>query len=103
MNSTMATRNPASVKLEKDGSTDFVMHKSQQTIFAGIQKKIVDYTEHKLVRYANNIQDVQQRLVLMALITDYRDGKVAIAWQRGKPVYLRVQKDSYPTPTKPAG
>lgn len=92
MKAEMATRNPADVKVEKDGQTDFVLHKSQQTIFNGIQKKIVDYTEHRLLRYAENVRDPQQRLVLMALINDYRSGHVAIAWKRGQPIYIRVNR-----------
>lgn len=89
----MATRNPTDVKVAKEGCTDFVLHKSQQTIFAGIQKKIVDYTEHRLIRYAMSVKDAQQKLVLVALITDYRDGKVAIAWRKGQPIYIRVTRD----------
>ncbi len=89
----MATRNPADVRDGKDGCTDFVLHKSQQNIFHGIQKKIVDYTEHRLLRYASNVSDQQQKFVLMALINDYRMGLIAIAWKRGYPIYLRVQKE----------
>lgn len=86
----MATKIPTDVKVAKEGCTDFVLHRSQQTTIAGSQKNIVDYTEHKLIRYATNVQDPQQKLVLMALITDYRAGQVAVAWRRGQPVYIRV-------------
>lgn len=92
MKAEMATRNTADVKVEKGGCTDFVLHKSQQTIFAGIQKKIVDYTEHRLLKYAENIRDPQQKLVVMAMISDYKNGNIAIAWKRGLPVYIRVSK-----------
>lgn len=93
MKTAMATRNPADVKFERDGCTNFVLHKSQQTIFAGIQKKIVDYTEHRLLRYAASVSDPQQGLVLMAMISDYRRGLIAISWRRGVPVYLRITKN----------
>lgn len=92
MKAEMATRNPADVKVERDGCTEFVLHKSQQSLFHGIQKKIVDYTEHRLLRYANIVRDPQQKLVLMAMISDYREGKIAVAWKRGMPVYIRVTK-----------
>jgi hypothetical protein len=93
MKAEMATRNPADVRVEKDGCTDFVLHKSQQTIFTGIQKKIVDYTEHRLLRYAASVRDPQQKLVLMAIINDYRAGHIAVAWKRGQPVYIRVTRN----------
>lgn len=95
----MATRNIADIKIEKDGCTDFVLHKSQQSLFNGIQKKIVDYTEHRLLRYTSIVHDPQQKLVLMAMISDYREGKIAVAWKQGMPVYLKIQKDS-PTPSQ---
>lgn len=93
MKAEMATRNPADVKIEKDGCTEFVLHKSQQTIFTGIQKKIVDYTEYRLLRYASIVRDPQQKLVLMAMINDYRAGLIAVAWKRGQPIYIRVTKN----------
>jgi hypothetical protein len=89
----MATRNPADVKGPLSECTEFVMHKSQQQIFAGIQRKIVDYTEHRLLRYMSNVKDPQQKQVLMAMIKDYRDGNIAVAWRRGQPVYVRVMKE----------
>jgi hypothetical protein len=88
----MTTYGPSDVKLQRGDSTDFVLHKSQQVQFHGIQKKIIDYTEYRLIRFANACQDQQQKLVLMALIVDYRKGNVAIAWRRGTPTYIRVTK-----------
>lgn len=88
----MATRNPTDTKVAKEGCTEFVLHKSQQAIFDGCQEKIVDYAEHRLIRCAIATKDPQQKLVLMALIQDYRDGKVAIAWRKGAPVYIRVTR-----------
>lgn len=93
MKAEMATRNPTDVEVAKSGQTGFVLHKSQQTIFTGILKKIVDYTEHRLLRYAADVSDPQQKLVLMAMINDYRKGLIAIAWRRGQPVYIRVTKN----------
>lgn len=93
MKTEMVIRNPANVRDGIGGCTDFVLHKSQQTIFTGIQKKIVDYTEHRLLRYTASIQDPQQKLQLTAMINDYRAGNVAIAWKQGRPVYVRVIKE----------
>lgn len=93
MRADMATRNPANVKIDNGSCTDFVMHKSQQAIFNGVQKKIIDYTEHKLLQYASSVKDPQQKLVLMAMISDYRSGMIAIAWKRGNPIYFRVTKN----------
>jgi hypothetical protein len=92
MNS-MATRSTAEVNYPKAGTTDFVLHKSQQSIFTGIQEKIVDYSEHRLLRYAESITDKQQQMILFGLLSDYKAGKVAIAWKRGRPLYLKVTKD----------
>jgi hypothetical protein len=94
MKAKMATRNPADVEVSKVGQTDFVLHKSQQTVFTGIQQKIVDYTEHRMMRYASTVRDPQQKLVLMALINDYRNGNIAVAWRRGLPIYIRITKNA---------
>lgn len=88
----MSTRNPKDIKGLND-TTEFVMHKSQQTLFSGLQDKIIDYTEHRLIRYFESIVDAQQKLVVAALIEDYRKGRVACAWRRGAPVYVRVSKE----------
>jgi hypothetical protein len=57
-------------------------------------ENIIDFTEHKLLRYITTIDDPQQKLILSALVVDYRAGHVAVAWRRGKPVPLRVTKES---------
>lgn len=90
---TMATRNPTDVKIDRKGTTDFVLHKSQQEIFNGVQTKIIDYTEHRLMKYAESVKDIQQKLVLLAMINDYKAGLIAVAWKRGLPIYLRVTKN----------
>jgi membrane-associated PAP2 superfamily phosphatase len=92
LNMAMATRNPLDVDTLSN-TTDFVMHKSQQQQFAGIQKKIVDYSEHRLLKYITIVKDLQQQIVLAAMIDDYREGNIAIAWRRGQPVYIRITKD----------
>lgn len=88
----MATRNTTNLKVDKEGCTDFVLHKSQKAYPNGYYKNIIDYTEHKLIRYANSIKDQQQKLVILTMISDYKVGKIAIAWKRGNPVWLKVTK-----------
>ncbi len=88
MISNMTTRDPQGA-LDKQG-TDYVLHKSQQERFSGIMDKIIDFTEHKLIRYAMSTKDPQQKLVLMGLVEDYRKGLVAVSWRRGKPAILRT-------------
>jgi len=72
--------------------TEFQLHKSQQTIFHGILRKVLDYSEYRLIRYINLVKDPQQKLVLVALLQDYIDGNVALAWKRGQPIWIKVTK-----------
>ena len=72
--------------------TAFQLHKSQQTIFNGILKKIHDYSEYKLIRFINTTIDTQQKITLIALLHDYIVGSVAIAWKHGQPIWIKVTK-----------
>lgn len=74
--------------------TEYQMHKSQRACFTGVMYKIVDYTEHRLKRYAESVHDPQQRATLFGLLDRYRKGMVAIAWRGGLPVWLNVTKDA---------
>ena len=94
MNASMATRNVAGVKVETKNTTEYVMHKSQTSLFNGIQHKVIDYSEHRLMRYIDSVTDRQQKLVLMALLSDYISGQVAIAWREGRPTYIRVTSET---------
>ena len=89
----MATRFPKNSKYIPGESTDFQLHKSQQTAHTGIMHQVLDYTEFRLKRYIEQTNDAQQKLVLVALLADYIAGRVAIAWKRGKPIWIRVSKD----------
>lgn len=88
----MATRIPKNPNVKPGECTEFQLHKSQQTIFNGILNKIVDYSEHRLIRHIDKIKDAQQKIVLVALLHDYIAGHVAIAWKRGNPVWIKVSK-----------
>ena len=51
-----------------------------------------DITERRLIKRALSMKDPQRKLLLMALIEDYRNGLIAVAWRHGAPVMLRVVK-----------
>lgn len=87
----MATRMPPGGT--PGNTTDFVLHKSQQTHLCSVQDDIIDYTEKRLIRYAELTIDPQQKQTIEALIYDYRSGRVAVAWRRGDPVYVWVIKE----------
>lgn len=89
----MATRDPSRVGVDKTERTEFQMHKSQHPQFDNAKKKLVDFTEHKLVRLIATIDDAQQKQVLSELVEQYRHGRVAIAWKRGRPVYVDLVKE----------
>lgn len=93
MSKTMATRGLANTKAPIIECTEFTLHVSQQSGFSVVKKKLIDYTEYRLVRYAKSVIDAQQKLVLFALIEDYRNGHVAVAWRSGLPVHIKVTKD----------
>ena len=84
----MATRNAANMPGRPEKCTEFQIHAGP-----GGARNVIDFTEKKLMQYAKNAKDPQQRLVLTALIADYRKGLVAVAWRRGAPIPVRVTKD----------
>jgi hypothetical protein len=84
----MATRGTAEVTGRPDKSTEFQLY-----VGRGGQSNVIDFTLHKLILYATKAQDMQQKMTLFAMIEDYRNGNIAIAWRRGRPVHLKVTKD----------
>lgn len=86
----MATRPVTGVS---DDTTDFQMHKTLHPMFDQLKKKLVDFTEYRLIRYVSNIDDMQQKTVLVEMIDRYRKGLIAIAWKRGRPIYLDLTKE----------
>ncbi len=88
LNQSMATRNAANLPERKQHCTEFQLHGE------GNQKGVIDFTEQKLVRFAARIVDAQQKLVVLAMLDDYRDGNIAVAWRRGQPCWLRVTHES---------
>ena len=92
MNGAMSTKIPKTLPMKLGECTEFQLHKSQQTIFHGILKKVLDYSEYRLLRHIETVKDQQQRLVLIALLHDYINGDVALAWKKGQPVWVKVTK-----------
>lgn len=76
--------------------TEFQLHKSQLPLAQGFPKgKVVDFTEHKLLLLIRQTKDNDRKLLLLDLLTQYRAGKVAVAWDSGyKPVYVTVTRET---------
>ena len=89
----MSTKIPKNAKVKPGECTDFQLHKSQKTTFAGGHGIVIDYTEYRLKKHIEKIKDPQQKVILTALLIDYISGGVAIAWKRGQPIWIKVSKD----------
>jgi len=86
----MRTRGNSKIPIHE--CTEFTLHVSQRTEFAGSRGKLIDYSEHRLRRYIKTIDDKQQVMLLKAMLVDYLTGQIAVAWRRGQPVYVKVTK-----------
>lgn len=84
----MKTRGSSNIPISE--CTEFTMHVSQKTEFANSKKKLIDYTEYKLIRYIEKVRDKQQELILNVMLVDYVKGNIAVAWRKGQPVYVSV-------------
>lgn len=73
--------------------TEFQMHKTQHPLFDSAKNKLIDFTEHKLLRCMKNAGDMQQQAELQNLIASYKLGNVAIAWRQGQPTWFKVTKE----------
>lgn len=85
----MATRNAANMPGRPEKCTEFQLHAGKNRA-----RNVVDFTEYRLMKYIEKTSDLQQRAILTALIQDYRNGLVAVAWRRGYPVPVRVTKEA---------
>jgi hypothetical protein len=83
----MATRDVADVSSRTDKCTEFQLHTKRVG-------NLVDFTLFKLVRYAAKAKDPQQKMMILTLIEDYKNGVVAVAWRRSCPVPIRVTRDT---------
>jgi hypothetical protein len=86
MNSDKATRR---IKSSPAGNcTEYHLHKSQTSERSN--KNILDFSAFKIMQLMSKTPDESQRLMLAALLRDYREGHVAIGWKEGLPVWIRV-------------
>lgn len=92
MSIAMSTRNPSNVKIGIT-STEFQIHKTQHPQFDSVKRKLIDFTEHKLIKCAESARDYQQQLELIALLDNYKEGKAAVAWRDGQPVFISISKE----------
>lgn len=94
----MITTNTCNLQMEQKGvsksiktnCTEFTLHKRY---YSTSYKNVIDFSEKKLVKFIETINDQQQKLFLIALLKDYIDGNVALAWKKGIPLYFKVVKD----------
>jgi hypothetical protein len=56
-------------------------------------RKIIDFTEYKLNKFAKNISDKQQRNALNELLKKYKEGIIAVGWHRGNPTWAPLRRD----------
>lgn len=87
----MATRNPANVERTLSGSTEFQIY--VLNIRDGSEDVILDFTEKRLIRCIAAAKETHEKIMLSALLDDYRDGYVAISWHRGQPRFIRMTKE----------
>ena len=86
----MRTRGTRGQNVRMDSCTEFSLHVNQKS--SEKKRNIVDYSQKRLERYIDTIDDPQQKMVLYALLHDYIKGDVALAWKRGQPIYFQVTK-----------
>lgn len=84
----MATRNPGNLPDRTETRTEFQIYSERSPT-----SNVADLTEKRLIKFASEATDPQQKLMLEALIEAYRNGQVAVAWRRGRPVPMQVSRD----------
>ena len=89
----MATRNPSHVSISTTNCTELQMHKTQHPYFDAVKSKLIDFTEHKLVRCIDEAIDIQQQIELSLLLKNYKEGRAAVAWREGRPIFVTVTRE----------
>jgi hypothetical protein len=89
----MRTRGTTGQNTTLESCTEFTLHVTQQNFSSSKKRNLIDYSACRLKRYIDTVNDPQQKMVLVALLHDYKKGDVAIAWRRGQPVYVKVTKE----------
>jgi len=77
------------------GRTEFQLHVSQFQSYYTNKNHLSDFTEKKLREYIEkNSFDDQKLILIKSILEDYINGRVAIAWKQGEPVYVRINKNT---------
>lgn len=89
----MSTRNPK-VPGHKPGEvcTEFQLHKSQ--LSTSTKRNLFDYTEFRLKKYIEKLDDEKQKITLTRILSDYKKGYLVIAWKSGRPVWFAITKEN---------
>lgn len=95
MNAAMATRNSTQGEtVFPKECTKVTAHKSQLSIFDGIQDQVFDFTEYRLKRMiSDESTQPKKRAMLTTLMLHYIKGDVRIGWRRGQPVHVPLTKE----------
>lgn len=72
-------------------TTRYQFHKNFVPALEGLRDKVIDFTEHRLLKILSHVRDVKVNAELQTVLEDYRNGKVIVAWRAGNPVYLAVK------------
>jgi len=66
---------------------------SGYSLYVGKNSGVIDFTEKKLLKIADECVDEQKKIMVLRLLHDYMKGYIAIAWENGdKPVYIFSNK-----------
>lgn len=75
------------------GRTEFQLHVSQFQLYYKSKSVLRDFTEFRLKRYIEDLdQDHHRKALIEGILEDYVKGKIAVAWKAGEPVYVRMNK-----------
>lgn len=88
MSTRMSTRPLKNI--DRKFCTEFQLHSRHVASHNGLLHKISDYTEKRLSKLIESAIDNKRMTELYSLYSDYLEGKVAVAWSRGEPVFTRV-------------
>lgn len=77
---------------KKRRSTEFSVY-ALKGLTAEERKSLIDFTEIRLVKLINASRSMKRKMLLIALLHDYRRKEVSIAWRAGEPVFVRTKPD----------
>lgn len=75
-----------------EACTEFQLHKSQ--LNATSKRNLIDYTEIRLLKYIEQLEDKRQKITIASILEDYKKGYLAIAWKSGRPSWVQITKES---------